>query len=634
MTDSSWSTVPGQRQATTVTPDSIRTETNQVNNQYQLLEDEVSASESESTSGEDTDIDEPPALEEIQLEEIRRDLAAAWIPAGIIELARLQVAGLIDTGVVQHFQPPPQRQRIIVNPRFENPQAEIRRAIAQEAQYRLQAPPRPIYTTRLSTVVRVFGDDDDTVGTVESDDSMSSSENLPSIDVHLPSEMKVPMAEYNFADFIVYKEQLGNSLARCQHATRDCGHSPLVDTLERHRERTGDGATMALPPPALRPTIPRSDTSGAWRRYEVERKMHLQEQHWNNEAIKATERRFPIAVQEQKDQHDALPINYTIRKLLNYIEDKVSDRVDMQKANKTIMQALMKRAYVPDTDGPVKFFKLMEHDVYRIHILKFAYRWDTLIVHCQTTIRDSNRHNGSNLRIIEDEWVRREPEDTSSLTELELREQWERFKSYYIKELKKLATDGPGGGVAHSADALDARMNEFETSLTASMQTLNDNQHKLSTAYSGLQSGVPSIVETLNDTSTVGTMSGTLLASSAMTDLLSEVQALKQVVKALSAVGSSPTRPSPRPPARGSPKPKSNITEWRQWKHWCHSCGVNLNHDSPKCKWQRLPDHKDTATRQNPMGGPMRPNTVKKDRFWMKWCCPISHTAHSKEGGD
>jgi hypothetical protein len=81
---------------------------------------------------------------------------------------------------------------------------------------------------------------------------------------------------------------------------------------------------------------------------------------------------------------------------------------------------------------------------------------------------------------------------------LELQEQWERFKSYYIKELKKLATDGPGGGVAHSADALDAHMNDFETSLTASMQTLNNNQHKLSTAYRGLQLGVPSIVETLN----------------------------------------------------------------------------------------------------------------------------------------
>jgi hypothetical protein len=236
----------------------------------------VSASESESTStsiddsvpglggdasssGEDTDVDEPPALEEIQ-----RNLAAAWIPAGIIELARLQVAGLIDTGVAQLFQPQQQCQRIIVNPRFENPQAEIRRPIAQEAQYRLQAPPRPIYTTRLRTVVRVFGGDDNTVGTVESDNSMSSSDNLPSIDVHLPSELKVPMAENNLSDFIVYEEQLGNTLARCQHATRDCGHSPLVDTLERHHKRTGDGATIALPPPALRPTIPRSDTSGAW----------------------------------------------------------------------------------------------------------------------------------------------------------------------------------------------------------------------------------------------------------------------------------------------------------------------------------------------------------------------------------
>jgi hypothetical protein len=112
--------------------------------------------------------------------------------------------------------------------------------------------------------------------------------------------------------------------------------------------------------------------------------------------------------------------NYTIHKLLNYIEDEVLDRVDIQTANKTIMQALMKRAYVPDTDGPVKFFRLMEHDVYRIHILKFAYRWDTLIVHYQTTIRDSNRHNGINLHIIEDEWVRREPVYTSSFNELEL----------------------------------------------------------------------------------------------------------------------------------------------------------------------------------------------------------------------
>jgi hypothetical protein len=125
---------------------------------------------------------------------------------------------------------------------------------------------------------------------------MSSANNLPSINVYLPNDMKSTMGEYNFADLIVYKEQQGNALARCQHSTRDCGHSLLVDTLVRHRERTGDITVIAMPPPAQRPTLLRGDSSGEWRRYEVERKMHLHEQHWNNEAIKATERSFPVAV--------------------------------------------------------------------------------------------------------------------------------------------------------------------------------------------------------------------------------------------------------------------------------------------------------------------------------------------------
>jgi hypothetical protein len=62
-----------------------------------------------------------------------------------------------------------------------------------------------------------------------------------------------------------------------------------VDTLVRHREQTGDITVIATPPPAQCPMLPQGDLSGEWRRYEVERKMHLHEQHWNNEAIKATE---------------------------------------------------------------------------------------------------------------------------------------------------------------------------------------------------------------------------------------------------------------------------------------------------------------------------------------------------------
>lgn len=71
----------------------------------------------------------------------------------------------------------------------------------------------------------------------------------------------------------------------------------------------------------------------------------------------------------------------------------------------------------------------MEHDVHRIHILELNYEWDSLIVHCQATIHGSNRHNGSNLRIIEDEWERKEPKLIRLLSKDEL---WEQFKAYTI----------------------------------------------------------------------------------------------------------------------------------------------------------------------------------------------------------
>jgi hypothetical protein len=180
------------------------------------------------------------------------------------------------------------------------------------------------------------------------------------------------------------------------------------------------------------------------------------------------------------------------------------------------------------------------------------------------------------------------------------------------------------------------------TLLTSDMLTLNNNQIRLSTAYSSLQLGVPSVVDTLNDSSTVGTMSGTHVAASALTEMAADVQALKQLVTALRAGTCPPTprrsssRPTtPAPPARGTPKaPSKSTTEWRQWNLWCNSCGVNLNHNSPGCTWRRLPDHKDEATRDTPMGGPMKPNAKKKDRFWMRWCCPVTQTDHSEKGGD
>jgi hypothetical protein len=172
------------------------------------------------------DANGPPPLEKIPF-----DPEAYTFDSGAVgawrQAERVEIAKLVDIGAIE---PPRPNQRIILDPRFF--QIEINCVVQQQLQYQRQVPSRPIYTTCLGTVVRTFGNDDITVGgTVEPGDSMISADNLPSIDIHLPSDMKSTMGEYNSVDLIVYKEQLGNTLARCQHSTRDCGHSPLVDTL-------------------------------------------------------------------------------------------------------------------------------------------------------------------------------------------------------------------------------------------------------------------------------------------------------------------------------------------------------------------------------------------------------------------
>jgi hypothetical protein len=137
----------GQQQASTVTPNTIRTVPNQVNrnrNRYQTLEDndELSTSESDneiestdsvpglggkvSSSSEDTD--RPPPLEEIPF-----DPEVYLLDTGAVrhwrQAARDKVARLADIGAIELPRP---NQRIVLDPRFAR--IEINRAIQQQLQ--------------------------------------------------------------------------------------------------------------------------------------------------------------------------------------------------------------------------------------------------------------------------------------------------------------------------------------------------------------------------------------------------------------------------------------------------------------------------------------------------------------------
>jgi hypothetical protein len=76
----------------------------------------------------------------------------------------------------------------------------------------------------------------------------------------------------------------------------------------------------------------------------------------------------------------------------------------------------------------------------------------------------------------------------------------------------------------------------------------------------------------------------------------------------------------------GKPNTDDPWKQWRQWKYWCHSCGCNLNHDSKDCRSvRRKTDHKDEATKTNPMNG-----NVAKDELWQKWWNPANHKPYDK----
>jgi hypothetical protein len=193
-------------------------------------------------------------------------------------------------------------------------------------------------------------------------------------------------------------------------------------------------------------------------------------------------------MKEQKDDYGTLPLNYTVRQALNFIEGKVSDRVKKQKAYIDLMSSITARAYVPSTDGPVVYLKAMKHDKHCIDILsgsstsEFEYSWETLIINCQTKIRSSGRHNNTYLRMIKDKWETDVPGDG----------RWERFKSLYIKELQKLTDDGTGvdNAAMKAQQALIARVNAFKEKYESDVQTLNNNQLHSETAFQA--SGVPS----------------------------------------------------------------------------------------------------------------------------------------------
>ena len=238
--------------------------------------------------------------------------------------------------------------------------------------------------------------------------------------------------------------------------------------------------------------------------------------------------------------------------------------------------------------------------------------------------------------MIEDKW---ETDVTSG-------GRWERFKALYIKELQQLTDDdiGVDNAAMKAQQALIARVDAFESKYESDVQTLNDNQLHLETAFQA--SAIPSVVETTGTGTVSGSIAGTaasgVVSPTVLADLLREMRSLKSELhsiknnrnRALTTAGGggggggggsgsgSGNRTGGN--SGGNRNAAASSDEWRQWNRWCYSCGCNLNHESTDCPTRkRRKDHKDEATQANPMGG-----NTSRSHLWNKWCNPVTNKSH------
>jgi hypothetical protein len=155
-----------------------------------------------------------------------------------------------------------------------------------------------------------------------------------------------------------------------------------------YQHRVRNRTLVSVPARTPRQVLPVANaTSGAWKRYEALNKQFIAQEYWNAEALKAIKKKFPAAILEKKDVFDALPMGFTAREGLDYIDSKVNDIIQRQEAYNTLQSTVTDMKYVSNPAGPIKFFSDMALIKQQFDILDVVpHPWSAVIIHCQTAI--------------------------------------------------------------------------------------------------------------------------------------------------------------------------------------------------------------------------------------------------------
>jgi hypothetical protein len=255
---------------------------------------------------------------------------------------------------------------------------------------------------------------------------------------------------------VQFREVLGSALSTQPCSGRHGGYSWLVDTEEDYTHRVGATTpytVQSMPKGPPMPTEPpKSASSSKYKRYTIDQQKYNKYLHWNTEALAALEHRFPNSLTPKRNKFEALPITYTVREAVDYLESLVNTDVEKRETYCAIVRDITRRTYQPNLEGPNEYFAAMQRDKHSINVLKQEkLTYDALIIHSQ----DAFRHSGipmKEMRTINEAW--RKDEVTTHYIG---KTRWTAFTDFYTKSIKELQDDSMDQhGTAHLTNQMAA----------------------------------------------------------------------------------------------------------------------------------------------------------------------------------
>jgi len=174
-----------------------------------------------------------------------------------------------------------------------------------------------------------------------------------------------------------------------------------------------------------------------------------------------------------------LPLNFTgriafERIAFEHIETKVKTDIIATKVYCELLQDVMDRTYVPNSNGSVQYFKDMKNDQFSADILGESKISNRLIISMANHGFNTCGHGKERHAAISDEWQKL---DTAYKTAygaddyLETKFGW--FQTYYNKSLKALydQRDTDTKHQAHQASAIEGQMTDMESKLQNILQS-------------------------------------------------------------------------------------------------------------------------------------------------------------------